>query len=337
MIRIHENFSLKKFNTFGIEANSRYFIEFDTKHDIEDIIQGKEFEENNTLILGGGSNVLFTKDFNGLIIHPNVKGIETEDENNTAIWLKVNCGEVWDEFVAYCNEKKYGGIENLSLIPGNVGAVPIQNIGAYGAEVKNIITKVNVFDLEEGKTKIFSNSDCQFGYRESFFKKEKKTKYVVLSVTFKLSKKPVLNLSYAKVADEMKRFGDKDIRNLRKAIIAIRKSKLPDIEKIGNAGSFFKNPIVPVQKVLEIQRDYPEVPIYQYNKENMKVAAGWLIEKCGWKGFSEGETGVYHKQALVIINKGRASGKAILKFSEKIKKSVLKNFNIQLEPEVLIL
>lgn len=338
MIHFQENFSLLDFNTFGVDAKARYFFEFTDLSDLQVFLKSNgSWKEEKYLILGGGSNLLFQNDFDGLIIHPNVPGINSIKEDRQNVWLEVGAGVVWDEFVEYCVVSELGGIENLSLIPGSVGAAPVQNIGAYGREASQFIETVIGLDLETLETKQISAEDCGFGYRDSIFKTKLKNRFVVTSVIFKLEKFPEFEMSYGLVEQEVKKLGGASLRNIRKAIIDIRNSKLPDPEVYGNAGSFFKNPVVDGYIVSNLKAEYADMPVYPADGDKLKLAAGWLIDQCGWKGFRAGDAGVHEKQALVIINHGNATGEELFKLSEKIKASVKEKFGICLEREVNVI
>lgn len=337
MAEFHNKYPLKSKNTFGIDVFAEYFFSFDSIDEIISFLKKKSFQNFPILILGGGSNLLFTKNFNGLVIYPQIKGISIFSENENFAYVKANCGEIWDDLVEYTVSNNLGGLENLSLIPGNVGASPVQNIGAYGSEVKDTIESVEALNIETLELTNFSNTDCKFGYRESIFKKELKDKYIVTSVTFKLLKKPVLNTCYGNVEDEVKKIGDTNLKNIRQAIINIRSQKLPDPSKLGNAGSFFKNPIVSFEMANSLKLQYPNIPVYPFTKGKVKLAAGWLIDQCGLKGKRAGNVGVHDTQALVLINYQNSTGLEILHFSNSICETVLKKFNIQLELEVQVI
>lgn len=335
-MKIQKNISLKPFNTFGIDVEAKSFSSVTTVDDLKTVLSQNEEE---LLIVGGGSNLLLTKDFDGLVIDNQIKGIEIlkEDENN--VFIKVAAGEVWHDFVLYCVENQYAGIENMSLIPGSVGAAPMQNIGAYGAEVKDVITEVEALDLDGFSIKTFLNEVCDFGYRTSIFKTIQKNNYFITAVTFRLSKKPQINTSYGAIENELKQMGvdSPTIKDVSDAVINIRSSKLPDPNKIGNSGSFFKNPVVSIDVKNKILDNYPDAPNYLQTNGDYKIAAGWLIEKCGWKGKTMNNYGVHKNQALVLVNYGGATGKEIFDLSEDIIKSVQKTFGILLEREVNIL
>ncbi len=335
MIRFSENYALKLHNTFGVEASARYFFEFTEPEDLETFVQSNESWKNLPLfILGGGSNVLFRKDFEGLVLHPNIPGILIVKEDRQNVWFEVGAGEVWDDFVKYCVDFGVGGLENLSLIPGSVGAAPVQNIGAYGQEAENVIELVKGFDLQQKTFMDFPAGACEFGYRDSLFKRELKNRFIITSVVFRLEKFPEFHLKYGQVEEKVKELGEVNLQNIRKVVIDIRSSKLPDINELGNAGSFFKNPAVKIEVAEKIREQFPDVPFYPLDANEIKLAAGWLIEKSGWKGRREGQVGVHEKQALVLVNYGNATGKEIYDFSEKIMNSVINQFGIALEREV---
>lgn len=335
MIRFSENFDLKPHNTFGIEAKSRYFFEFTEPEDLETFVQSNEsWKDLPLFVLGGGSNVLFQKDFEGLILHPNIPGIFKVKEDRQNIWFEVGAGEIWDDFVKYCVDYGVGGVENLSLIPGSVGAAPVQNIGAYGQEVSNVVELVKGYDLQQKMHVEFPADACEFGYRDSLFKRELKNRLIITSVIFCLEKFPEFNLKYGQVEEKVKELGEVNLQNIRKAVIDIRSSKLPDVNELGNAGSFFKNPVVKTVTAEKLRAQFPDLPVYPVNEKTVKLAAGWLIEKAGWKGRREGNVGMHEKQALVLVNYGNATGKEIFDFSEKILNSVKEKFGIELEREV---
>ncbi|MDX2191059.1 MAG: UDP-N-acetylmuramate dehydrogenase [Bacteroidota bacterium] len=334
-MKIIHNQSLITFNTFKIDAIAKYFVEVQIVDELLELIQKPEFRSNNKLIIGGGSNLLFTKDYDGIVIKINIKGIELISDDSQFSVLKVGAGEVWHEFVQYCINNNLSGIENLSLIPGNVGASPIQNIGAYGVEVKDYIQSLEAVNVLDGTIKSFSNAECAFGYRDSIFKKEEKNKWIITYVVFRLSKKPVLNTSYGAINDELVRQNlEPSIKNISKVVIDIRRSKLPDPNEIGNAGSFFKNPVVSNDKLDELKMNFPNIPNYPQDSNSIKLAAGWLIEQCGWKGKVVGNTGSHKHQALVLVNYGNASGNEIKELAEKIQSSVYEKFGVNIEPEV---
>jgi UDP-N-acetylmuramate dehydrogenase len=335
-LNIKENISLKKYNTFGISVNAKRFLAVDSVYQLQQLLK----VEKNLFLISGGSNMLLTKDIEELVVHLDIKGISIDREDSNAVHITVNAGEDWHEFVLWCVSNNYGGIENLSLIPGNVGTCPIQNIGAYGVEVKDTITKVEALEIETGKLIQFSNEACNFGYRNSIFKNKEKGKYIITSVSFQLTKRNHnLNSSYGAIEAELK---SKDItkptlKNISDAVIAIRKSKLPDPKEIGNSGSFFKNPVISKIQFLELQKEYLKIPSYRISNKEVKVPAGWLIEQAGFKGKRFGDYGVHEKQALVLVNYGNASGKEIHELAQKIQETILTKFGISLEIEVNII
>ncbi len=335
MIRFSEHYNLFLHNTFGVSATTRYFFEFTEPEDLPGFIQSNTpWKELPILVLGGGSNLLFITDFNGVIIHPNVPGITPVKEDRRHIWIEVGAGEVWDDFVQYCVDRDYGGAENLSLIPGRVGAAPVQNIGAYGQEAGNLIESVKGYDLQENQWLELHGKACGFSYRESIFKQQLKNRFVVTSVLFRMEKYPEFNLQYGQLEEQVRYMGDVNLTNIRKAVISIRNSKLPKVSELGNAGSFFKNPVVERSVAKKISDQFPEAPFYPVSEGEVKLAAGWLIEKAGWRGRREGNVGMHENQALVLVNYGNATGREIFLFSEKIALSVFEKFGVRLEREV---
>ena len=334
-MNIFKNSSLYKLNSFGVKHKSKYLIEIKRKEDISFIINNKDLINEKIIIVGGGSNILFTKDFDGIVLLNKILGITKLDEDKNFIKIRVGSGENWDKFVSYCVDNNYYGIENLSLIPGSVGAAPIQNIGAYGVEIKDFIDNVQGYDLEEKEEKIYSRELCCFEYRNSIFKKEKKNKFFITHVEFILNKKPNYILTY-KDLNNLNR--DKiSLKYLRDKVIEIRNSKLPNPEKLGNAGSFFKNPIIKLSLFDSIKLEYDDISGHKIGENKIKLSAAWLIEKCGWKGKVLDKIGVYKKHALVLVNYGEESGNKIKKLSKEISKSVEKKFGIILEEEVNII
>jgi UDP-N-acetylmuramate dehydrogenase len=335
---IQRNVSLLNFNTFHIEAKASNFVEVSSEEEFVQLILSGQTAQNQLLILGGGSNMLFTKDFEGLAIKNNIKGIQNIKEDDEHVFIKASAGEVWHEFVLHCISKNYGGLENLSLIPGSVGAGPIQNIGAYGVELKDTFYECEAIHLQDGSKRVFSLEQCKFGYRESVFKHELKGQYFISSVTFKLSKNPTFKTDYGQIQIELDRMGIKElsVKAISDAVCNIRRSKLPNPAEIGNAGSFFKNPVVSKSHFAKIKEKYPDVSSYP-NGENIKLAAGWLIEKAGWKGKTIGQCGVHKNQALVLVNYGSALGKEIFDLSEQVIHSIKETFDVDLEREVNIL
>ena len=339
-MEIQHNISLKPYNTFGIDAAAKLFTSFNTLGEAQNIISDNIFKsEKQNLILGGGSNMLFTKDFDGIVLKNNLRGIHTVNEDADYVYLKVGAGEVWHDFVIHCVEENLAGLENLSLIPGNVGASPMQNIGAYGVEIKDRFHSLEALHIETGELRTFSNMECEFGYRESVFKNIFKNQFIITSVTYRLMKTPQLNTSYGAIEQELNKMNvsSPSIKDVSDAVIAIRSSKLPDPKEIGNAGSFFKNPVVSAEQKNKVLEQYPDAPNYPQANGTFKLAAGWLIEKTGWKGKTFDERfGVHKKQALVLVNYGNSSGSEIYNLSKEIIVSVKEQFGISLEREVNI-
>ena len=334
-MKIQENISLKPYNTFGIDKNARFFTIVSQLDELKEALLFAKQNDIPALILGGGSNILLTQDQDVLVIKNEFKGIELIKEDEENVYVKVGAGENWHEWVLYAIQQNWAGIENLSLIPGTVGASPMQNIGAYGVEIKDVFYELKALHRETLEVKIFDAEACQFGYRESVFKNTLKDQYVIFEVIFRLSKKPKLNTSYGAIQAVLDEKGNADltIKAISDAVIQIRQSKLPDPAVIGNSGSFFKNPTIPIQQFEQLQSAYPTIPGYP-QAEGVKVAAGWLIEQCGWKGYQDGPIGVHQHQALVLVNHGSGDGKKIAELSQKIQKSVFDKFGIQLHPEV---
>lgn len=334
-MKILENISLKPYNTFGIDCTARYFALIESLSDLMEIYAAPEFLKLPKLILGGGSNILLCSDFNGLVIKIDLKGIDILTDGS----IKVKAGENWHDFVLWSLEGGYNGIENLSLIPGNVGTAPMQNIGAYGVELKDVFLDLEAFHIETGEIHVFTNSQCEFGYRESVFKNSRKGEYVILSVRFNLNKTGEVDVRYGAISKVLENLGienptPKEISN---AVISIRESKLPDPKKIGNSGSFFKNPVVLKSDFLLLQEQYKDIPSYVINDLEVKVPAGWLIENAGWKGKVIGNYGVHKNQALVLVNYGGAKGTDIYELAQKIQASVKNRFDIHLQMEVNII
>jgi UDP-N-acetylmuramate dehydrogenase len=334
---VTNNISLKPYNTFGIEVFAHQFIEIEELTELQNFIK----KENDFFILGGGSNILFTKNIEKPILKIKTLGKSIlQNSDDDYAYVKVEAGENWHEFVLWCIDKDFGGIENLSLIPGNIGTAPMQNIGAYGVELKDIFHSLEALHIPTNKIISFSKTDCNFGYRESFFKNEGKNQYIIINVTFKLTRKNHLKKTeYGAITDELLRKGieNPSIQDISMAVISIRKSKLPDPKEIGNCGSFFKNPVVPVETLHLLQNKYEVIPHYAVTEDEVKIPAGWLIEQCGFKGKRFGNTGVHEKQALVLVNYGKASGKEVLDLAKLIQKTVKEKFKIALEMEVNII
>ena len=333
---IQKDVQLKPFNTFGIEATAKYFIEVSSIEQLQEILQNPDYQSTERLILGGGSNMLLTKDFEGLVIKIAIKGFEVVNENEDNIWLKVGAGVVWHDLVLQCVNQNYAGMENLSLIPGTVGAAPMQNIGAYGIEIKEVFEELQALELATGEIKNFDKAMCNFGYRESIFKHEAKGKYIILNVTFKLNKRPTFHIEYGAIKDTLAEMNisEMSIKSMSDAVIHIRQSKLPNPAEIGNAGSFFKNPEIPNSQFETLKAQFPTIPSYPVSDTTTKVPAGWLIEQAGWKGQRFGNVGVHAKQALVLVNYGGGKGEEIKDLSQKIQASIKEKFGIQLSVEV---
>jgi UDP-N-acetylmuramate dehydrogenase len=338
---VQENISLKHYNTFGIDVTAKYFASFNTVDQINELLQFEKLPivYCPLLILGGGSNMLFTKNFDGLVLKNEIKGIEKVNEEEDYVYVKAGAGENWHQFVLHCINNNWAGVENLSLIPGNVGASPMQNIGAYGVEIKDVFHSLNAFHIKEKITQTFNAGDCEFGYRESVFKKKYRDQFIITNVTFRLSKKPQFNTSYGAIEQELEKMGIKDfsIKAISDAVINIRSSKLPNPAEIGNAGSFFKNPEVEKSTFDILQAKFPAIVGYNLPNSNVKLAAGWLIEQCGWKGYRKGDAGCHAKQALVLVNYCHAKGEEIFTLSELIITSVKEKFGVVLEREVNII
>lgn len=337
-MNIVENTSLKKFNTFGIDVNSRYFAEIVSEEELIDLLTSKNIKPLSKLILGGGSNILFTKDFNGIVISINIPGIKIKNESNEYVMIEAGAGVQWHQLVQYSVENNFGGIENLALIPGTVGAAPMQNIGAYGQEVKDSFHSLKGIFIDTCMEKTFYKDECEFGYRESIFKHELKEKFIITKVVLKLLKNPHVNISYNAVAKELEtlKINNPGVKDVFNAVCNIRRSKLPDPSVLGNAGSFFKNPVVSNEEFLRLKNKFPEIVSFPAENEKVKLAAGWLIEKCGWKGKRMGNSGSHQKQSLVLVNYGGATGGEVLKLAGEIKKSVREMFGVNISEEVNI-
>ena len=336
MLTLQSNVSLRAFNTFGIDVSTRYFVEIYSNEDLQTLLQLTDLRHIPKLILGGGSNLLLLRNFEGLVIKNCIKGIELVQENHAHAWLRVGAGESWHELVLHCVEKNLAGIENLSLIPGTVGAAPMQNIGAYGCEIKDTFEELEAVDIVTGEKCVFKHIDCHFGYRESVFKHQAKGRYIITHVTFRLNKTPTLNIAYGDIQKTLETMGVREptIKSVSEAVIKIRKSKLPDPAEIGNAGSFFKNPEIDTQQFDQLKAQFVDLPGYPTSASTVKVPAGWLIEQAGWKGKRFGNVGVHTRQALVLVNYGGGTGNEIKTLSENIQRSVHEKFGIQLNTEV---
>lgn len=338
-MQIKENISLKPYNTFGIDVNAKYFTSFNSPDELQEILNVPFVRSLDKLILGGGSNVLFTSSIESLVLKNDIKGIDVILSDEHHVYIKVGAGVNWHQFVLYCLEHNFAGVENLALIPGNAGASPMQNIGAYGVEIKDVFHSLEAVNIEDKNQVIFYNSDCEFSYRESVFKNKFKNQFIITSVTYRLNKIPNYNISYGSIEQELEKMKVEtlSIQSIAEAVMAIRKSKLPDPNIIGNAGSFFKNPEISTSHFENLKYYFPDMVGHPNSNGCVKVAAGWLIEQAGWKGYREGDAGCHEKQALVLVNYGKAKGMDIFALSEKIIESVHKKFDIFLHREVNIL
>lgn len=337
-MEIQHNVSLKRHNTFGIDVTAKALVEIGQESDIPPLLEGHDFSSHSLLILGGGSNLLFSGDFDGLVVKNNILGREILKQDDNHVWVRLGAGENWHQVVLWAIENEWGGIENLSLIPGTVGAAPMQNIGAYGVELSSVFDYLEAVDLKNGQSTRFNKENCDFGYRYSVFKGPLKGQYLITRVVLKLHKHPTFHISYGAISQTLEEMGVKElsIRKISKAVIKIRQSKLPDPEVIGNAGSFFKNPVVNQETLNILKSEYPYMPHYPTEDGSAKIPAGWLIEQCQWKGFRKGPIGVHHKQALVLVNYGGAQGPDLVELSKEIRDSVFTKFGIELAPEVNI-
>lgn len=333
---VQKDVQLKPYNTFGIEAKAKFFVEVSSIDQLQIILQHPDYQLVERLILGGGSNILLTNDFDGLVIKICIKNLEIIKQTDENIWIKSGAGVVWHDLVMFCVNHNYAGIENLSLIPGTVGAAPMQNIGAYGIEIKEVFEELEALEIETGQIRSFDKATCNFGYRESIFKHEAKGKYIILNVTFKLNKQANFHIEYGAIKDTLAEMNINEIsiKAISDAVIHIRQSKLPNPAEIGNAGSFFKNPEIPKAQFESLRAQFPTIPSYPINDTMTKVPAGWLIEQAGWKGQRFGNVGVHAKQALVLVNYGGGKGDEIKELSQKIQASVKEKFGISLSAEV---
>jgi UDP-N-acetylmuramate dehydrogenase len=338
-MEIISNFSLKALNTFGIESFAKFFVKVNSIEQINELLDCNEFKNNHHLILGGGSNLLLTKNVDGLVIKNELLNIEVINENDSSVFVKCAAGVVWHEFVMWCIAKNYGGIENLALIPGCSGASPMQNIGAYGVEIKDTFYELEAIELATGNLKKFTKSDCEFGYRESVFKRQFKNQFIITSVTFQLSKRPNFHIEYGAIKQELDlmNVSELNIKAIAQAVINIRSSKLPNPKEIGNAGSFFKNPEVSEIEFQRLKNEFPNIVAYPLENKNYKLAAGWLIEQSGLKGYRAGDAGVHKLQALVLVNYGSATGNEIFDLSSLVLQTVKDKFGVNLEREVNII
>ncbi len=335
MIKKYTNHPLLPYNTFGMDVQAALFVEYDSAKDLTDFLITQSGKPDPLLHIGGGSNLLFTADYKGIILHSVIKGYEVVYETDEWIEVRVGAGEIWDDFVAYTIGQEWYGAENLSLIPGEVGASAVQNIGAYGVEVKDLIVQVETIRVATGEKRTFSNTECHYAYRNSIFKKELKGEYIVTHVVYRLSKQPSFHLDYGNIRNELEKEGcTLTLAHLRNIIIRIREAKLPDPKTLGNAGSFFMNPVIPRKQFETLQQQYPDMPHYAAGKELVKIPAGWMIDQCGWKGKAIGPVAVYDKQALVLINMGGATGNDVIHLAHEIIVSVENKFGVTIHPEV---
>lgn len=337
-MKYYNHYSIKEHHTFGTDTDTLHFVEYNTVEELNSVIEKlhKQWHGLPWLHIGSGSNLLFVNShYPGVIIHSAIGGMEIIKENDTEVWIRVGAGVIWDKLVAYCVQQGWGGMENLSLIPGEVGSSAIQNIGAYGIEAKDLIEQVEAIEFATSTPRIFQNQECQYAYRQSIFKNELKNKYIVTHVTYRLQKRPIFRLDYGNIRDEIQKTGKEiSLQTIRETIISIRNAKLPDPQILGNAGSFFMNPIVERKFMEEIKQNYPLMPFFEIDEQHVKIPAGWLIEQCGWKGRSLGKAAVHKNQALVLINTGGATGKEIVELSEAVRTAVKHKFNIEIYPEV---
>lgn len=333
-MRIEENYSLENHNTFHLPVKTRWFMEYTNEEELGRILRDEYFQECISLHIGSGSNLLFINDFNGIVLHSAIKGITVAKETDDHVWLRIGAAERWDDVVAYAVAKGWGGIENLSDIPGEAGAAAIQNIGAYGVEIKDVIDQVDTYNQLTFEKRVFSNEECLYGYRSSYFKNEHNDPHIVTYITLRLDKKPCYSLHYGNLKEKLAGYGEPTLKNIREAVISIRREKLPDPEELGNAGSFFMNPVISEAQFEKLKAQHPEIPSYPATEGKVKVPAGWLIEQCGFKGKSHGPVGVYEKQALVLVNLGGARGHEIALVAESIRTAVKDRFGIEIMPEV---
>lgn len=337
-MKIYDNFSLKKYNTFGIEAKAKQFVAVHTVAELKTVLE--QHQHDKKFILGGGSNMLLTQDIDALVIHVDLKGKRIVKEDDDFVWVESDAGEVWHEFVLWTIDQNFGGLENMSLIPGNVGTTPVQNIGAYGTEIKDTFVSCEAMHINTQTMKKFTKDACHFGYRESIFKQEAKDQYVITSVVFKLTKRNhKINTSYGDITSELTKNNIQipNLKDVSNAVIAIRQSKLPDPKELGNSGSFFKNPVISKSQFEKVQKNFPDVKFFEVSPSEVKVPAGWLIEHAGLKGYRKDNAGVHKNQALVLVNYGNASGQEILDLSRYVQKTVFDKYGIAIEAEVNVI
>lgn len=333
-MKLEQNYSLEQHNTFRLDIKTRYFMEYENEEELLTVLKDEYFQELYSVHIGSGSNLLFLDDFNGVVLHSAIKGMTVQEDTEDTVLLRIGAAELWDDVVAFAVENGWGGIENLSLIPGETGAAAIQNIGAYGVEIKDVLESVEAFNQLTFEKQLFAKEDCKYGYRTSIFKEGESDPYIITYVNLRLSKKPSFTLDYGKLRDQLANIDEISLVNVREAVIAIRNSKLPDPEKLGNAGSFFKNPVISSEQFHSLKEKYTDIPYYNVSEAQFKIPAGWLIEQCGFKGKSHGTVGIYEKQALVIVNLGGATGHEIALVAESIMNAVYDKFGIELTPEV---
>lgn len=338
-LSIKENYALKPYNTFGIDVYAQYFAGVDSIAELQECLHWVNGRPVNSMMLGGGSNVLFTGNIEGIVIKNNLKGIEKTGEDENHVYLKVGAGEIWHQFVLFCLSNNYAGVENLALIPGCAGASPMQNIGAYGVEVKEVFHELTAVHRKTLEQVVFSEGDCGFGYRESVFKNKYKDQFVITHVTYRLNKQSRFNIAYGAIRQELEKANVQElsVNAIAEAVIAIRSSKLPDPAQIGNAGSFFKNPSVSKEKYIALENEHPGIVAYENADGTVKLAAGWMIEQCGLKGYRRGDAGVHEKQALVLVNYGNATGAEVLQVKDLVVESVREKFGVELVAEVNII
>ena len=333
-MKVEQNYSLKEHNTFHLPVNARWFMEYENEEELLKILRDEYFQESLSLHIGSGSNLLFVGDFNGVIMHSAIRGITVLRETDEFVYLRVGAAEIWDDVVAYAVSNGWAGIENLSLIPGETGAAAVQNIGAYGVEIKDVIESVEAYNQLNIVKRVFSKEDCEYGYRTSYFKDEQNDPYIITYINIRLSKQPSYSLEYGNLKEQLESYSEISLTTIREAVIAVRRSKLPDTDVLGNAGSFFMNPVISLKHFNELKAKFGEVPHYVISETEIKIPAGWLIEQCGFKGKSHGEVGIYEKQALIIVNLGGATGDEIALVAESIREAVRQKYGIELIPEV---
>lgn len=333
-MRIEQNYSLYEHNTFQLQVKTHWFMEYESEDELLKILQDEYFQESLSLHIGSGSNLLFINDYNGVILHSAIHGITIKEETDDSVVLRVGAAEIWDDVVAYAVEKGWGGIENLSLIPGETGAAAVQNIGAYGMEIEDVIESVEAYSQLSFEKRIFSKAECEYSYRSSFFKNEHSDPYIITHINIRLSKQPSYKLGYSDLQEKLAAYDEVNLATIRDVICTIRRSKLPDTKELGNAGSFFMNPVISKQQFDALREKFGELPHYPISESEVKIPAGWLIEQCGFKGKSHGQVGVYEKQALVIVNLGGATGDEIALVAESIRQAVYDKYGIELTPEV---